>query len=250
VRIWNGESALYDVDLFTARPFWQEGSHADFGYRPSVWKVNDEYYQSLGIGHGSAFASAPNFSYDPTSNQLPQYETGADPDVYWFLMEDQRTGSESRDASGDGSLNDLHVRVNERPDGQWECHFYRDPASIYHYDLLPPDDGEIIEWIGARGNNGPYYFKAGEFVSYGMSTHVGRMSPGVRKILAIDYEAQVCWVGTGAASQSDGYGDLVAPRHLGKLNVLFSDGGVVTMAPEEIDPEMTELHERYWDPAQ
>ena len=249
VRIWNGDAWLYEVDLFTVYPYWLEGSHADFDYRPGVWKVNDEYYQSLGIDHGNSFADAPNFSYSPFDNQLPEYTPGDDPKVYWYLMEDQRSGNEFGDAAGDGSLNDLHVQVTEQPGGTWECTFFRDPASIYHYDLLPPDDGEEIEWIGSRGNNGPYTFKAGDFVSYGMNSYVGRMSPGVRKIVAIDYEAQVCWVGPAAASQSDGYGDLVAPRHLGKLNALFSNGAVETMAPEEIDPEISELHERYWAPA-
>ncbi len=265
VRIRDGGSKLYDADLFHVYPFWREGSHADFNYQPAVWMMNDEEYQKFGIDHGSGFGGS-NFTYDPRVNQLPQYFPGSNPDLYWVLMEDQRGEKGGNIAVGDGSLNDLHVRILKLEGNQYECTFYKDPASLYVCDLLLPngawvnpadaaaakeagvldEDGDIIG-VGRSDTHGPYLLHGLGELSYGMNSYSRALLSSTQRILAIDYEHEV--VDTGMAiTPNEGWDVLKAPRHAGETNVLWMDGHVNTMSPDEIDPEDPVNNETYWAP--
>ncbi len=265
VRIRDGGSKLYDADLFHVYPFWREGSHASFNYQPAVWMMNDEEYQKFGIDHSQGF-SGSNFTYNPRVNQLPQYFPGINPDLYWILMEDQRGEKGSNIAVGDGSLNDLHVRVLKQEGNQYECTFYKDPASLYVCDLILPwdiwvnpedrdaaeaadlldSDGNIVG-VGRDGTHGPFLFHGLGELSYGMSSHSRHLLSSTQRILVVDYEHEV--VDTGLSLfPSKGWDVLNAPRHFGKANVLWADGHVTTMSPDEIDPEDPAKFQTYWAP--
>ncbi len=236
---------LYDVDYFNAYPYWMEGSHADFGYSVPVWKVNSEVYAAFGINHNAGFSSAPGFTYSPQANQFPQYTPGSSRKIYWFLMEDQRTGTNASMSGGDASLNDLHTQVRELGSGRYECYFYKDPNSAYHCDLLLPN-GDVVSRIGMSPNQGPIIIIGEGELSYGMNSQVEEIQSNAHRILVIDYEAEIC--STGAEIGTDEGWDLLrAPRHLGQVNVLFFSGNVITMSPDEIDPEITAIGLQYWD---
>jgi prepilin-type N-terminal cleavage/methylation domain-containing protein/prepilin-type processing-associated H-X9-DG protein len=66
------------------------------------------------------------------------------------------------------------------------------------------------------------------------------------KVLLVEYNKLVAHVvGTAA---TDNWGQQAAPRHLGVMNVLYFDGSVRARIPDEIDPSIPELHDRYWKP--
>jgi len=83
--------------------------------------------------------------------------------------------------------------------------------------------------------------------SYGMSNRYPRLQGGdTEKVVLLDYNAtKADVVGKGA---SDVWSVMVAPRHRGKMNVLFYDGSVQLRSPAQIDPLVCELHDRYWRP--
>jgi prepilin-type N-terminal cleavage/methylation domain-containing protein len=254
-----GHPNLYEVELFNVYPYWLEGSHADFGYRPAVWRVNTDVYESLGIDHDSGFGGAPGFSYHAPSNALPKYSVGPDASRYWYLMEDQRGGEGDTETTGDGSLNDLHVYVEELGHNQYRCTFYKDPASIYWCDLLlndrawadPKDEkyetseNEIAS-IG-RYHRGPFVLRGQGVLSYGMTSQIEDIPHSAHKLIVLDYEARVCMTGY-AVGLDTGWDSLKAPRHRGKANAVASDGSVASYLPDLIDPERTESSATYWSP--
>jgi prepilin-type N-terminal cleavage/methylation domain-containing protein/prepilin-type processing-associated H-X9-DG protein len=259
VRIRSGGSPLYDADLFHVYPFWREGSHADFGYKPAVWVMNNEEYMQFGIDHDAPFGNS-GFTYNPALNQLPRYTPGVDRNLYWVLMEDQRGEQGGNIAIGDGSLNDLHVRVQKLEGNQYDCEFYKDPASLYVCDLLLPpdvwvneadatqvDDDGNLPGIGRGNTHGPYLFHGLGELSYGMNSLSRYLTGGSHRILAIDYEDEVVDIG-GYTGASQGYDILQAPRHFGQANVLWADGSVTSMDCDAIDPEIPDIGEQYWLP--
>mgnify|MGYP002640685851 CR=1 FL=1 len=259
-RINNGGTVLYEVDLFGVYPYWREGSHADFRYKPAIWRVNGDVYDAMGINHSAGFGGSPGFSYDPRSNQLPKYTPGSDQNLFWYLMEDQRSGAGGGGTTGDGSLNDLHVKIEQFPKTRYDCTFYKDPASSYHCDLLlgrdawidPKDEAyetseDEIASIGRNGNNGPYALRGLGILSYGMNSQANEIDRGSSKVLALDYDARVCYTRSSVGIDK-GWSLLNAPRHRNRLNVLMAHGGVTLMDPDEINPDLTGPNAAYWTP--
>jgi prepilin-type N-terminal cleavage/methylation domain-containing protein len=255
-----GNPKLYEVELFNVYPYWLEGSHQDFGDRPAVWRVNADVYDAMGIDHDKGFGGAPGFGYNPRDNALPQYFPGSDPKLYWYLMEDQRGGKDDEETTGDGSLNDLHVRIEERASNQYDCTFYKDPASIYWCDLLLNDHSWVdeedealetskneIAYIGHRGNNGPYLLRGLGVLSYGMTSQINDIPTTGPTLIVLDYEARVCMTGDQIGLDS-GWDQLNAPRHRERCNALSSDGSVTTKDIDEIDPEIARSGDLYWSP--
>jgi len=134
---------LTHLDLFTAYPYWLDGSAAKVGGGEGIWKVNEEDYANI---------IKPNLAEQHHAiGFLPQYTPGSDPDRYWFLIEDLRllqTGS-------DDDYEDLVIHVLQHPD-HLELWCYRG-YSIYGFQLVGPQ-AEIYYDVGLGTNVGPFNF--------------------------------------------------------------------------------------------
>ncbi|MCE5279535.1 MAG: H-X9-DG-CTERM domain-containing protein [Planctomycetaceae bacterium] len=98
------------------------------------------------------------------------------------------------------------------------------------------------------GGGGQIVYSA---TNYGMNEQAVAMSRG-GQILALDYPDTVAkptednW--NGPTWDADGDGTLDFARHGGRVNVLFVDGTVRQMTPDEIDPQDQAMRATYWMP--
>lgn len=96
---------------------------------------------------------------------------------------------------------------------------------------------------------GTYHEGAAAF-HYGMNNRANAMQRDAHKVLIVDYTKLVAHV-VGADSL-DVWQDRAAPRHGGRMNVLFFDSHVKSMLPSDIDPEDDAdnfyNHNRLWKP--
>ena len=83
--------------------------------------------------------------------------------------------------------------------------------------------------------------------SYGMNHRYQKMQSGDgQKIVLLDYNAtRADVVGPSAA---DVWTSMAAPRHRGRMNVLFYNGDVQQRTPVQIDPTVCDSHDQYWRP--
>jgi len=83
--------------------------------------------------------------------------------------------------------------------------------------------------------------------SYGINSRAYRISGGDgQKIVGLEYKLIVANV--VGPQGTDDWQTNVAPRHRGKLHVLYVDGSVQQQAPDKIDPRVCEIHDRLWRP--
>ncbi len=230
-----GEFAYY-LDVVTAYPYWNEYSGLECpGGGAGIWKLSEDQY--------TAIAPSIQEGYNLTPH-LPRYEPGPNPDIYYYLFEDQRHGDDLY-ATGDKDYEDIILRIEETRGGDIEV-WVTKGYTCFDFDLIGPD-GEIYANVEGR-NHGPLPFDGIGELSYGMNWRAdARMSEAGRKILLTDYEAEACLVGgqQGAGDWDTNH----APRHRGMMNVVFASGSVELMDPAEIDPGDPDIDLRYWDPA-
>jgi prepilin-type processing-associated H-X9-DG protein len=140
----------------------------------------------------------------------------------------------------DFDWSDMIILVDPTPDGQVRCQSIAKHAG-FTFKLVSPDDRVIFDSFVP----GLEWFAEG-FGSYGMNNRAHRFLEDANKILMVEYYKQVAnVVGAGAL---DFWPDMVQPRHLGMLNVLYADGRVQSHTPEEIDPRILEIHDTLWRP--
>ena len=144
---------------------------------------------------------------------------------------------------GDWDFDDLRVLIV--PLGERKCRITALVRNAgYSFGLRGPD-GTLIA--------NPFHPSSARIIdcaasSYGMNDIADKFWSGdANKILLVEYDSIVARV-TGPDAQ-DIWDELVAPRHFGLLNVLYEDGHVEIHAPEEIDPRITEFHDRFWWPS-
>ena len=232
------EKSDYEIYITSAFPYWDYGPAKYCHSQPGIWRRN----------------SAPVASDFPewrnAVDQMEQYEPGDNPNVSWYMLETARYGDDYH-AGGDLDWNDLVIKVTETTSS-----VIIEPYQLYGwagqvYNLVDPDSGVVYgsetESVGRDGNMGPFEF-AKTTVSYGMNSQEAKIVPGIDRILALDYGNRVCY--TGPTQRDDVPWDaLKAPRHLGKSNVLYADGGVVVHDPDTINPEAPgRNYNTYWAP--
>jgi len=124
-------------------------------------------------------------------------------------------------------------------------------AENIHQPALTDDENpEFATGTGAGGT------RVGIRGTYGMNS-IANLREAIRGhvILCLDYEKTVARGPTDSLPDwwhKDGWqtdqGLPVFARHFGKINVLFSDGGVALMDPWTIDPSGPVSVNRWWDP--
>ena len=152
----------------------------------------------------------------------------------------------------DTDFNDLKLKLEKLESGQTALTVLSRDAG-YHFDLIRWPDRTIIFSRLGEGGGGQSYQYPTVLSSYGMNSLANGIYPGRRVILAMDYEKTTAdCAGDGAR---DDWSDQVSPegqytfaRHAGKCNVLFADGSVKLVAPEEINPTNAQAAARYWIP--
>ena len=223
--------------LFSRFPEWDSDDCEHPG--PGVWKLNDEDY--------ALFASRPGG--ESATDWLPKYSPGSNPNSYWIVIEE---GLHMGLAGSDFDYDDLIIHVTELGDNRISMEFEK---QWYYadYQLYDPEGlqvGDTLLSIGEPGNTGPFSFFSVERLSYGMNWRAPEITRGLHRIVALGYTDEVVQVG-GGVSDPDDWDRCVAPRHLGNVNVLFADGAVAPMDPDEIDPgEPDSTNDlTYWSPA-
>ena len=85
--------------------------------------------------------------------------------------------------------------------------------------------------------------------SYGMNNRAAKLLGGDSgKIVMLDYDRTEAVVVVSAIDQQDEWPATSAPRHAGRLNVLFHDGSVDSREPGEIDPRFCQPFIDFWRP--
>jgi len=149
----------------------------------------------------------------------------------------------------DWDWNDLWLRFTSLPNGDVEI-LVTGQSSGQRFDVLDPNGNPIpglqgIGW-GGVGMKGILHGAQQRKLSYGMSIVGHRLEGSDQKVLMLEYEKEVANViGPNAP---DVWQHAVAPRHRGLCNVLFADGGVRAVRPDEIDPMLPAKQATHWVP--
>ncbi len=155
-------------------------------------------------------------------------------------------GIEFEDAN-DNDYDDLRVRVEPQADGT---------AVI---TVVSKNAGNTFNLVAADGTVLAADFKTGSpartvdglLADYGMSgkaDRLGRDDSG--RVLALDYKTSFADVaGPAALGKSAWLTNVPLDRHFGAVNVLFFDGHVEAVKPDDIDPRISTLETQFWIPA-
>ncbi|MHC4563847.1 MAG: type II secretion system protein, partial [Planctomycetota bacterium] len=93
-----GPNDAFDLGLFSCEPVWEKGPYNEVVMDPptAVWKVSQEQYNQLSLQQGRSQV-----------DNLPKYDPGKNPNVYYMLVND--------DVTGDYDFEDIVFRVEEDP---------------------------------------------------------------------------------------------------------------------------------------
>ena len=86
--------------------------------------------------------------------------------------------------------------------------------------------------------------------SYALNDHAWRfVAQDAGRIVLLDYkQVEASIVGKSVGQLTTDWPALQAPRHFGKVNVIFQDGHVDSYEPRKIDPKFCDYYVRYWRP--
>jgi len=163
---------------------------------------------------------------------------------YWLGFEDWN----------DWDWNDLWLEFRELPGGDIEIECMG-VSSSQNFAIVAPDGSVLAGMENLSWDGGDAGWKDKKVIisgsgtknlSYAMNIRGHRLDGESHKVLFIEYEKRVANIIGDPAT--DNYHDMVAPRHKGLCNVLFADGRVAAMAPNEIDPMILERQIKYWLP--
>jgi prepilin-type N-terminal cleavage/methylation domain-containing protein len=209
-----------------------------------VWRLSEEQFKQLEAtpGHGK------NYAYGG-------YVPGANPNLYYFVFEDQgwRGG-------GDKDYWDLMLRIEYT--GSAYALTPIPGAAGYAFSLArgeEPNKEMLI--FDAEVNTKTIEIPAG-FGSYGMNSVAGKFGAKGR-LLLLDYASGIARGSDEEPSRLDDWwadpvhfplnedtGRPLFARHFGQVNVLFGNGDVHLMSLKDIDFQDAEsdAREKYWNP--
>ncbi|MDX1564437.1 MAG: hypothetical protein R3236_03475 [Phycisphaeraceae bacterium] len=158
---------------------------------------------------------------------------------------------------GDQDFNDMVVRVVPQADGT--VHIYGRRWSSAKWSLYyGPDREDIFNMAGKWGFGtweGPFVLPGGKLASYGINAalDIDSSLSGGGKIYMIDYmktDVRPDPVGgDDCESWRSTEGRLHFARHIGWIsNVLFEDGSVRQLDPDDLNPAFVDTRLRFWEP--
>ena len=229
----NQRRNTWDMHLFDTPPIWEEMAAAELtrGEVPGVWKVNEKQFEQLQLSERYNII-----------DDLPQYEPGEDPGVYYFLVEDQRTGEDGMYAGDDMDFEDIIFRIEETYSGTRTISVHSSGSTYCNFDVVSTE----LEYLNVKGSYIAVECPGFAGQSYGMNWHADNSRQDYRLALALDYDIDVVFVGTAALE--DQWPKYNVPRHMGKMNVVYTDGSVAGMRADEIDPTVGEIRREHWVP--
>ena len=227
-----GGAPDWDLGLFTTEPVWEQHNMWELEDNPpGIWRLNESQYEAITLAEMKYIV-----------NELPRYEPGDNPDVYYYLVEDLRTGDPNGEswATGDRDYEDIVIRVEELPTGRvsFEMEF---GATMFNFDLITEDE----TFTSIKGPNRYFEFDGLVKYSYGLNWHADTIQPGQRAILGLDYDTDVVYVGTDYTAEH--WEHFRAPRHLGEVNVVYTTGEVMALELDQIDPTVKANRITHWN---
>jgi len=229
---------VWDLGLFTTPPIWDEHDLSEYAgeNQPGVWRLSEEQFNGIPFSEGHNIVP-----------YLDRYEPGSNPNVYYYVVEDLRTGDPNGPswATGDRDYEDVIIRVEENPARGTISMDVSFGHTIYSFGLISPTGEEYRNLHGAGVARHFEFFMLGA-QSYGMSWHADNIHRGMNVILAMDFDDDVIYAGS-QANQTH-WEEYKAPRHLGKANVVFATGSVTAMDLDEVSPTDYEARKKYWNP--
>jgi prepilin-type N-terminal cleavage/methylation domain-containing protein/prepilin-type processing-associated H-X9-DG protein len=223
----------WDMHLFDTPPVWEEMRASELAAAdvPGVWKVNEEQFQALQLSERHNII-----------DELPQYVPGKNPGVYYYLVEDQRTGANGMYAGDDKDFEDIVFRIEETYSGSRTISVHSSGSTYCNFDVT----SVLSEFHNIKGSQVSMECPGFAGQSYGMNWHADNTRQDFRMILAVDYDIDVVFVGTEVMEQQwDAYN---RPRHLDKMNVVYTDGSVAGKRVDDIDPTNDALRGEHWNP--
>ena len=210
------------------------GYDLEFIEGPFTAKLSDEQFQS--ITWGSAHIA------------LPKYDAGADPTVYWYVLEDITTSSSDMDY-------EIAARVTENGDGTVTLSLKMVTGAGYNFNLIDKtDDRKILvtksQMNGSADNEVVVGEGGGGLASYGMNVALQDILKVPDKIMVMDYAwfvARTTHDWSGDKLKSNIPGIPIFARHNGQINVLFTDGSVRLKRPNEVNPANPDIERRLWN---
>jgi prepilin-type N-terminal cleavage/methylation domain-containing protein/prepilin-type processing-associated H-X9-DG protein len=179
-----------------------------------------------------------NIPFDPTHPRCQERPADAwsdNPDALLLAFEDWT----------DWDYNDLVVLVDPQAEcgvlvqavshsSAFEFSLRGSDGNLLEDPFLPPDKVQIGGFSGQT--------------SYGMNNRAPRFGPDDSgKVLVLEYTAVVADL-VGISAKTQWWPDRAAARHAGIMNVLFYDGRVESISPDEIDPRISTIQESRWRP--
>ncbi len=232
-----------------------------------IFWVHNRGFAEYGGSHGIPFEEGPRFRVaDPSNTTGWSAGRGAE---YW----EEKTGKtlmfpesyilEFEDAT-DFDWSDMVVTIDPYPDGRIHCQAIAKYAG-YVFGLKGPD-GEFLISVPDFKPPKDWWVDAVYKTSYGINNRAKRFVADGSKILLCEYASTVARVVLGPGSSYNatdnhlveapleeqppewsgwGYG---RARHLGTMNVLFADGHVESVKPQDVNPAVAMYRELYWSP--
>lgn len=247
------------LETFQVRFYGGHGGGLDYFAEfdgPYVARMSDTQYQAIRaagyLRHGANLLNYAGYSgYQPDGN----------PDVHWYCIEELQPFSEHLQPGNPAhDYEDIRMRVTTHDDGTADLYFDLGSGGL-DADILARGGATPLTTIPAGYPRAPTSagpFEAadiglGRWTSYAMNSAVIKLTKGQRKILALDYENKAIaesdedfWAGPDW--DPDGDGVPLFARHMGHVNVLFMDGSVDVMRPQQINPATPSVARDYWEP--
>ena len=202
----------------------------------------------------SALGSPPN-NFDLVRENYPFDAAEAEADgVYYLCLEDLEDRVE--ESASDFDYKDMVTKVTDNRYGTTTLEMVAGAAGNKNWLVAQiGNDMEPVRVPSRTGDLGPpvdngkvQVLDTGAMeTSYGMNWKVTSIRSDPGKVLVLDYRWVVARTDHDWADyDSDGDGLPDFARHAGKINVLFTGGGVKLMRPDDINPDDPQTETAYW----